>query len=30
LWLHQNVLLGTEQDMHDIAQALGKVMNSYG
>lgn len=30
LWLHQNVLLGTEQDMYDIAKALTKVMNSYG
>jgi dTDP-4-amino-4,6-dideoxygalactose transaminase len=29
LWLHQNVLLADEQDMHEIAQAVKKVMKSY-
>ncbi len=28
LWLPQNVLLGDEQDMHDIAQAIRKVVQS--
>lgn len=30
LWLGQNVLLGTEEDMADIAVAIEKVMRSYG
>jgi dTDP-4-amino-4,6-dideoxygalactose transaminase len=29
LWLGQNVLLGTEEDMFDIARALQKVIDSY-
>lgn len=29
LWLHQNVLLGTEKDMEDIANGIDKVMQSY-
>ena len=29
LWLAQNVLLGTEEDMHDIAKAVRKVIASY-
>lgn len=29
IWLHQNVLLGDESDMLDIAQAVSKVMSSY-
>lgn len=29
LWLNQNVLLGTEGDMEDIAIAIEKVMQSY-
>lgn len=28
LWLHQNVLLGTEQDMDDIVRALTKVIQA--
>jgi dTDP-4-amino-4,6-dideoxygalactose transaminase len=28
LWLHQNVLLGSEQDMEDIVKALKKVMGA--
>ncbi|OCA85973.1 glutamine--scyllo-inositol aminotransferase [Bacillus sp. FJAT-27225] len=29
IWLPQRVLLGTEEDMDDIARAIKKVMNSY-
>jgi len=29
LWLAQNVLLGSEEDMHDIAKAVRKVIASY-
>jgi dTDP-4-amino-4,6-dideoxygalactose transaminase len=29
LWLHQNVLLGSEGDMEDIAQGIDKVIQSY-
>jgi len=29
LWLHQNVLLGSERDMEDIANGIDKVMQSY-
>ncbi len=29
LWLPQRILLGTEEDMEDIAKAIKKVMNSY-
>lgn len=29
LWLHQNVLLGEEEDMHDIFRAVKKVIGSY-
>lgn len=29
LWLHQTVMLGDEQAMHDIADALDKVASSY-
>jgi dTDP-4-amino-4,6-dideoxygalactose transaminase len=29
LWLHQNMLLGDESDVHDIAEALSKVMRSF-
>ncbi|MCR8632238.1 DegT/DnrJ/EryC1/StrS family aminotransferase [Paenibacillus radicis (ex Xue et al. 2023)] len=29
LWMHQNVLLGDEQDMYDIAQGITKVLKSY-
>jgi dTDP-4-amino-4,6-dideoxygalactose transaminase len=29
LWLNQNVLLGGESDMYDIAKAVKKVINSY-
>ncbi|GGD66677.1 DegT/DnrJ/EryC1/StrS family aminotransferase [Paenibacillus nasutitermitis] len=29
LWLHQNVLLGSEQDMEDIANGINKVIQSY-
>jgi dTDP-4-amino-4,6-dideoxygalactose transaminase len=29
MWLHQNMLLGNEADMHDIARAVQKVMQSY-
>jgi dTDP-4-amino-4,6-dideoxygalactose transaminase len=28
LWLHQNVLLGGEEDMHDIAKAVRKVLRA--
>lgn len=30
LWLHQNVLLGEEADMHDIAAAVRKVLEAVG
>jgi hypothetical protein len=30
LWLSQSVLLGTRQDMEDIAAALGKVQRHAG
>nr|WP_238357958.1 DegT/DnrJ/EryC1/StrS family aminotransferase [Cohnella zeiphila] len=30
LWLHQNVLLGDEEDMHDIARAVQKVLAACG
>lgn len=29
LWLHQNVLLGSESDMEDIANGINKVIQSY-
>jgi dTDP-4-amino-4,6-dideoxygalactose transaminase len=29
LWLHQNVLLGSERDMEDIANGINKVIQSY-
>lgn len=29
LWLHQNVLLAEEEDMHDIARAVKKVLRSF-
>lgn len=29
LWLHQNMLLGDESDIHDIAEAVRKVMHSH-
>jgi len=29
LWLHQNMLLGDESDVHDIAKAVRKVISSY-
>lgn len=29
LWLHQNVLLGSERDMEDIANGVHKVIQSY-
>lgn len=29
LWLHQNVLLGSEKDMEDIASGIDKVVQSY-
>lgn len=30
LWLHQNVLLGSEADMYDVAAALRKVLKASG
>lgn len=29
LWLHQNVLLGSERDMEDIVNGINKVIQSY-
>ncbi|WP_223836803.1 DegT/DnrJ/EryC1/StrS family aminotransferase [Paenibacillus oceani] len=29
IWLHQNLLLGTEADVDDIARAIAKVADSY-
>ncbi|MDF2717765.1 MAG: aminotransferase DegT [Paenibacillus sp.] len=29
MWLHQNVLLADEKDMHEIAEAVRKVMRSF-
>lgn len=30
LWLHQNVLLGNEEDIQDIVSAVDKVVRTYG
>ena len=29
-WLTQNMLLGPEQDMHDIANAVAKIERAWG